>query len=327
MDLKDTVLNLVRTAIKDLDDTEIEIVGAVHKTIRIARIIKDWENLLWLRMTLREVEDQVTRHEIWDEVRPHFTVEELLELNEKNGQILISLRRTDDNLVAGFSLQDTIQRIKTIEQAINSSYISQSPEISTALIGLKKIVFRTKDRLYDYLTKLEANLVAGTLESEHYVNNKLFIIEELENRSPNIIEQLAAADQDCNSDNSEELSHAALSCRRALKSISDLLYPIDKPKVIDVSGQKVELSDEKFINRLWQFLMENVQSKSTRKSLKEEVSSIGNRFEQINSLATKGVHDHITKSEVKSLIMRTYILVGDLLRIESDKIFEGEIRE
>lgn len=327
MDLKDTVLDLVRIAIKDLDNTDIEIVGAVHKSIRIARIIKDWENLLWLRMTLREVEDQVTRHEIWDEVRPHFKTEDLLELNDKNGQILISLRRTDDDLVAGFSLQDTIMRIKTIEQAVSSSYITQTPEIASSLMSLKKIVFRTKDRLYDYLTKLEANLVAGTLESDHFINNKLFIIECLEERSPEIIDQLNAADQDCNSDKSEELSHAALSCRRALKSIADLLYKVERPKKIEVNGREIELSDEKFINRLWQFLVENVQSKSTRKSLQEEIDSIGNRFEQVNSLASKGVHDYLTKSEVKSLTMRTYILIGDLLRIESDSVFEGDIEE
>jgi hypothetical protein len=197
MDLKETILDLVRTAIKDLDEADLDIVGVVHKCIRIARMTKDWENLLWLRMTLREVEDQVTRHEIWDEIRPHFRAEELLELNDKNGEILISLRRTDENLVAGFSLQDTIERIKTIQQAVSSSYISPSPEISTALINLKKIVFRTKDRLYDYLTKLEANLIAGTLESDHYINNKLFILESVEERAPEIIEQLTAADQDC----------------------------------------------------------------------------------------------------------------------------------
>jgi hypothetical protein len=327
MDLKETILDLVRTAIKDLDEADLDIVGVVHKCIRIARMTKDWENLLWLRMTLREVEDQVTRHEIWDEIRPHFRAEELLELNDKNGEILISLRRTDENLVAGFSLQDTIERIKTIQQAVSSSYISPSPEISTALINLKKIVFRTKDRLYDYLTKLEANLIAGTLESDHYINNKLFILESVEERAPEIIEQLTAADQDCSSDNSEGLSHAALSCRRALKSIADLLYQVDKPRKIDVDGKEIELSDEKFINRLWQFLSENIQSKSLRGNLKEEISSIGNRLEKINALASKGVHDYLTKSEVKSLTMRTYILIGDLLRIESDSIFEGEIEE
>jgi hypothetical protein len=327
MELKDTVLDLVRTAIKDLDDADLDIVGVVHKSIRIARMTKDWENLLWLRMTLREVEDQVTRHEIWDEIRPHFRAEELLELNEKNGQVLISLRRTDDNLVAGFSLQDTIERIRTIQHAVSSSFITQSPEIATSLMNLKKIVFRTKDRLYDYLTKLEAKLVGGSLESDHYINNKLFIIESVEERAPEIIEQLSAADQDCNSDNPEGLSHAALSCRRALKSIADLLYKVDEPQKIEVDGREIELSDEKFINRLWQFLSENIESKSLKGNLKEEINSIGNRLEKVNSLASKGVHDYLTKSEVKSLTMRTYILIGDLLRIESDSVFEGEIGE
>tara|TARA_R110002050_G_scaffold274215_1_gene418580 strand:+ start:122 stop:1102 length:981 start_codon:yes stop_codon:yes gene_type:complete len=326
MELKETILDLVRLAIKDLDDANLEIVGVVHKCIRISRITKDWENLLWLRMTLKDVEDQVTRHEIWDEIRPHLQVEELLELNNKNGQLLVSLRRIDDKMVAGFSLQDTIERIKIIENGISSHQI-ETPEISTALMNLKKIIFRTKDRLYDFLTKLEAKLMGGSLESDHYINNKLFIIENIEERSPELLAQLRAAEEDCNSESSEGLSHAALSCRRALKSIADMLWHVDKPQKVEVNGKKVELSEEKFINRLWQFLSENIKSKSLRGNLETEISSIGNRLEQVNSFASKGVHDYLTKSEVKSLTMRTHILIGDLLRIESDSVFEGEVEE
>lgn len=326
MELRETVLDLVRTAIKDLDDSDLDIIGVVYKSIRIARITKDWENLIWLRMTLRDVEDQVTRHEIWDEIRPHFKAKDLLELNEKNSQVLISLRRTDENLVAGFSLHDTIGRIKSIQNVVSSIDEIPPVELIKTLMNLKNIVFRTKDRLYDFLTKLEVNVVAGSLESEHYTNNKLFIIESVERRAPEIIEQLAAADKDCDSNNPEELSHAALSCRRAMKSIADLLYKVEDPKEIKVDGRKVELSDEKFINRLWQFLIENIVSKSIRGNLNAEIKSIGNRLEQINSFASKGVHDYLNKSEVKSLTMRTNILIGDLLRIESDSVFEGDIK-
>lgn len=45
-----------------------------------------------------------------------------------------------------------------------------------------------------------------------------------------------------------------VSCRRLLKDLTDFLYPLKDEPIIGSDGIERELSEENFVNRIWQFV-------------------------------------------------------------------------
>ena len=134
-----------------------------------------------------------------------------------------------------------------------------------------------------------------------------------------VLEQFTAAYRRMNEGDVESRSHALTSCRRILKAVADAVYPAQPIPVNDKAGKARDVSDDKYINRLWLFI-DNVSVGSTvAKSMHATLSEVGARIDRLNELANKGVHSEVTTGEVEWCVVQTYILTGEVLRLHSEK--------
>lgn len=108
---------------------------------------------------------------------------------------------------------------------------------------------------------------------------------------------------------SEELAQASLSCRRILKDLADVLYP---PRKELVEGRKV--TDKEYRNRLWAYISDCLSGRD-KELLLSELDDIGRRVDKIDALANKGIHDKVSLSEVRRLLLGEVILLYDLLTL------------
>lgn len=108
---------------------------------------------------------------------------------------------------------------------------------------------------------------------------------------------------------SEELAQASISCRRILEDLADAVYP---PRKELVKGRKV--TDKEYRNRLWAYISDCLSSRD-KELLLSELDDVGRRVDKIDALANKGIHDKVSLSEVRRLLLGEVILLYDLLTL------------
>ncbi len=98
--------------------------------------------------------------------------------------------------------------------------------------------------------------------------------------------------------------------------MADSLYPPPEDPVVGLDGKERRLTSEQFIARLWQFVYERMRGHSSGEMLMASVKSVGHRLDHLNHLSSKGVHAVVGEREVEQCIIQTYLVVGDLLRLD-----------
>ena len=90
----------------------------------------------------------------------------------------------------------------------------------------------------------------------------------------------------------------------------------DIKPIIGADGKSRILTDDQFINRLWQYVFEKTGRTTSSDLLITSVQDLGNRIDRLYDLTNKGVNTEVLDFEVNQCLIQTYILIGDLLRIE-----------
>jgi len=109
-------------------------------------------------------------------------------------------------------------------------------------------------------------------------------------------------------ENAEEWSQALTTCRRFIECLADILYP---PREGNHSGRRVGRGQ--YINRIWAFMDDSVESDSNRQLAKAHVDYLGSYLESIHGLTHKGVHSKLTRVEAIKAVLHTYLMVADIL--------------
>lgn len=169
-----------------------------------------------------------------------------------------------------------------------------------------------KGKIYNYVAdinykyKFEEKIITIFEKRQNITNDKLKDI------CPDFSKQLISVYDNIESTNEEDWANAIHTCRRILKSVADSLYPAieNQPK-----DGKIKLGKENYINRLIAYIEENVKSKSSKKMIGNSLEYIGKYIDSVYNTSNKGTHDKVTKEEAERCIIYTYILLGDILKI------------
>lgn len=189
--------------------------------------------------------------------------------------------------------------------------------IAPTLIQQRAVLERIKDAAYAYLVDSESELLRGQTVPDALAEGHAFVEKTLAERSPDALTSLIAAQDRLAHGDEEAMSHAATSCRRAIKALADLLYP-PGPPVVDEGGVTRDLDEEHYRNRLVQYVRDR-QGKSTHADvLTSNIRTLGIRLKSLDDLASKGVHVKVSKDEARACVSWTYMLAADLLRIEQE---------
>jgi hypothetical protein len=133
-----------------------------------------------------------------------------------------------------------------------------------------------------------------------------------------------------NAETGEQYAQAMMSCRRVFEYVTDCLFP---PTNEESDGHS--LKKDKYKNRLFEFAKKEFRSNSNIELITTSIVSMTNEWNKLYELSNKGVHDSTHRQECRRCIIRTILLLDDLIslkgtpfdvRIQSDN-FENKARE
>lgn len=330
----DHVAGLVAQALDAADDQSVPASVLTRKAIRIARLRSDWPGLVWLQMEVRTPGDDEARRATVEEVGTYFAPGKLQETWSNATERYLAQRSLDEDRVLVEPLPATEATIASIREQIShlrASQASPAPSfydseqadserlaLMADLLVREQMLARVRQRVADYLGQVERLILLGQASTDVWERNRDFVDRRLSEIAPLALEQFAAAYRRRAEGDPEARSHALASCRRVLKTLADAVYPATDVAERGIDGVERKMSDDKFIGRLCQFATERGRGKASRSLLATQIGELARKLDALNSLASKGVHASVTQIEVDQCLIHTYLIAGDILRIEAD---------
>jgi hypothetical protein len=330
--LSQQIADRLDEAIAAADDPSVALSVVLNKTIRVARLRSDWPAVLWLLMEVRGTKDEQAKDRAGVELAAHFSASELevlwhaaaaafiseRTLSLQGGVMATSIAEAEVTAAALREQAGHIQPPPGLESGllvrVAREAAEQRGQLLSAAAESEQVFARVRSRVSDYLAQTEQQIAFGQVSADVWERNRAFVDTELAAIAPDALGQFQAAYRRQAEDDPEARSQALLSCRRVLKSLADALYPaVDEP-VIGTDGKPHDLTDDKFINRLVEFIS-GALSGAAANVLEAELADFGNRLDALNELASKGVHAKVTQADVDVCVIRTYLFVGDLMRL------------
>lgn len=335
---------LVQQALDALS-TSTKIEPILERCIRIAELRRDYRNLWWLRMEATPwSKDRYL--ELDSAMRPHFSAEEYAALRQRFNTDQLALHRVtmwnekrqdvDDDKVSALTVGELEMRVEEMQGSIahgappaglhsldlyyaNETFQKMRIHNEMTISELRKILVKVRERLHRFLVETETAIVFGQTAANAFDRTRRFVDGELSAIAPEILAEFRAAYERAEAGSPAAYSQALLSCRRVLFAVADLLYPPTGEAVKGHDGVERQMTKVAYRSRLWQYIGEHESSKKTRKFVLDSIETLGQRLDDLDGLANRGVHDQVTAQDADRTIVQTYLLVGDLLQMRGDE--------
>lgn len=215
----------------------------------------------------------------------------------------------DDSVTPGMTPLDT--GIASLRQE------KEKAAVYPLLLQQKLVLERIKDAAYRYLLEVESEMLAGVAVPDVIAQGQSFVESELSILAPEALRALSAAQERLAQGDTEAMSHAATSSRRAIKALADVLCPPGDP-IVDGSGVIRVMDDDHYRNRLVEYVRQRMGRSTHADVLASNITTLGTRLKSLDDLASKGVHSELSRTEADSCVSWTYMLAADLLRVEEE---------
>ena len=320
MDINERIFNLVQEAFDDLENHEIALSSVIRKAMRIANLRNDSKNLAWLKLNIIDVLPDNKKQVLSLNVALE-DMEEYIHYREiyASPDDFNATKREKKVFMKGIpEIENTINRLKSEIDRENPISVKEKDELFKLSLYLDEytlIIKKLENKVHEFLSNTEKQISYEKINEDIFEKNRQYVNSKLNLIAPEVLEKFISAYNRLNERNMESRSQALLSCRRILKSVADNLYPPSKEPVICADGKRRKLTDDKYINRLLQFVNENSKGSAEKDVLLAQITDLGNRLKNIDSLASKGVHDDVSEYEVNQCVIQTYLLIGDILHL------------
>jgi DNA uptake protein ComE-like DNA-binding protein len=161
---------------------------------------------------------------------------------------------------------------------------------------------------HDYASKLYKRVAFSNTPQTSLDILRAEVDSKLLDIAPAAAEKLMIAFKSVASDNPEEWSQALTTCRRFIEALADALYPS-----IDDALKGRSLGKGQYINRLWAFMDNAIESESNRELAKSHVDYLGSYLERTHKLSNKGVHAELKRIEAVKAVFHAYLVAADIL--------------
>lgn len=332
------ILELLRRALEMAERPEAPVSTLVRQATRIASLRHDYAAVFSLQLEtadasagMRTIKDS----SVAEKLRTLLGREEADRIMVEHVERYIQNRSvaTTKNGVFGGSIDGVEQHLHKLKTAAGDPaaaqymtqidayfYLEKLDKVGAQLLpqitAFENILNRVRQKVHDYLVDAESELLTGQTESSLFTRGESYVVQRLQEVSPESLEKYRAAEQRISEGSAENYAQALTSCRRMIKSLADSLYPPTNVPIKGIDGKERILGDDQFMNRLMQFAIDRLGKSTHLKLVEETTNSLGNRLNKLNSLASKGVHQEVTLIEAESCLMWTFFLTADFLRIE-----------
>lgn len=341
MSNKNKILDIINQAQRDLSREKLSII--LNDCLRIAILRNDFANQWWINWEFCTMNDSESMRKYPLTVQHRFTKEnfellwkkyqhewfnereisadDLKILNQPKGTVyalsVIELENKIDYSKAAIDRLVTPQGLAALDAySIEIQNFKARHLLETASIVYQNIIGKIKTRAAAFLNQTEYELSTGRAYSDIFMRTKEFVDEKLSEIAPDVLQKFISINLDTN--NAESFAQSLITCRRVLKSFADSIYPPIKTAVSCSDGKQRILDDEKYINRIWQYIYEKVGKTASSELMQNQLDNLGKRVDYIYSLTNKGVHAAVNEQEANQCIIQTYLLIGDVLRIKNN---------
>lgn len=336
----DRASTLVQELMDRFEDPNETVASLTRRCQRIASLRGDAASLLWLSLELSDIANDfenkggTTRESLANRLLKALPSEEADAIFNVEFASYTRRRMLPGNKANYRSVQQTEELVQTIRQEEETTltppptgmhtydlgkHVSEQTQLRAQLFKsrqpLEASLARIKDRLWEFLSETEYELTFGEATAETFDRLRSYVDNQLTMISPPALDQFQAAYRRLKAGGNEDRAHALTSCRRVLKTIADELYPSSSAPVTGIDGKDRVLGDDKFMNRLLQFVIETIGKHENGAAVQAAVEDVGARLTALNDLASKGVHAEVTIYEVDTCVVQTYLVVADVLRI------------
>jgi hypothetical protein len=324
----DHILEQVVKALDEFDDRTLEV--SVRRTMRIASLMGDSKDAIRLSLELKPIggsreanKEQILKllnadeRENWGKrgSPEDLALKEYIEDRQEVSKGYEDESNDESKFLAHeiSSLEHFLELYKTMENDVN---IMKMVHIQN------KILTMIRNRTYTLLCAYERQLSFSKINDDIYAAYRKRVDAMLLTLAPNVIEQFNAVyrrlrdakNTDSTALNGEVFTHALTSCRRILKTVVDYVQPPDG----SVNENGVTLNDEKYRARLSKFIKEKSNSKSTGETKIAIADNLYGRFEKLDNLTSKGVHENVDLEQAELCAIDTYIVAGEVLRLAEE---------
>ncbi|HAV4197473.1 ComEA family DNA-binding protein [Acinetobacter baumannii] len=318
-DKKAEALKIIEDGLQQLESTKGSVAIAVQKLSRAANLLDEKDIYIWAEYHLANPKYTKPVQNLLDALNAEYKKENE---DERNYDEVIKLRDglSDFGLdyemhvapsidMKGSKASGGLYSVDFIEE--NYNHLLKCKKGNDGELyqkNLKRLLDYIKKTAHYYLSELHNKLkFSGTITSSFDIL-KNAVDDRLLDLDPEIAEQLMLAFKAVSSDKKEEWSHALTTCRRLLESLADKLYPAN-----DLVIGKRTFKQSQFVNRLWQFMNDSIESDSNRDLAQAHVNFLGSWLEKTNKLTNKGVHDDVSQLEATKALFHLYLMLADLL--------------
>jgi len=336
------IQELVRKSIESSEDESVPLSQTIQKCIRIARLRNDFINLWWLHWETIDIAEEKLFIKIIEEIFSHLTKETYNKYQEmyryawvEEREFTLASGSKSEKKVMNKGVQEIelyIEHLETVAEGAHPPdglhpvdlYFENQSATGVKHYALrlvrehKSILSRIRTRVHDFLSQTEKQVIFGQYLSAIFEKNIAYVDQKLSQICPDAQAKFASAYNRLNETNPESWAQSLTTCRRLLKSLADVLYPVPKDPVPGIDGKSHKLTDDKYIARLWQFIFEKLRSSTSGELLIANIQELGNRLDRLYNLTCKGPHADVNEFEVNQCFIQTYLLAGDILRIADD---------
>jgi hypothetical protein len=314
------VLSLVRRALDEFDDRPLEV--SVRRAVRIASLVGDSRTAVRLGYELgpacgdRKANAADVRRLMAD---PAAWGTGQDPSDQALREFIIDRKRSDaadDDKVLVHSLAE----LEYWVSGDHTDFERVDRESAQASFRMRQILELTRHRTFTVLISWERQFGYSSINESIFSAYQRQVDKLLSDGAPELVEKFTAVyrrlqeaaalhpDQEV----PEELSQAITTCRRILKAVVDHVFP---PTDETASGGQ-SLDDAHHRNRLTEFITQQCDSGSHRAMTTAMVSGLYDRFITVDTLTNKAVHAEMALEIANLCALNTYILSGEVLRVQ-----------
>lgn len=204
------------------------------------------------------------------------------------------------------SLPEAETFVASARKRVRFTYGDQS--LLESVTECELVIDRVNNRLHRYATSTLYRLLFEEIPERVLNDTRRKVDAFLAAKCPSALEKFGVAHEELVAQSSENWTNACTGVRRILLDVADALFPATTQTR---DGRKLGPADYK--NRLWAYAKDKITSESQQATLVAELDDVGARIDAIYAQSSKGVHAVVTRDEAERLIVRTYLLIADLI--------------
>jgi len=143
------------------------------------------------------------------------------------------------------------------------------------------------------------------------------VVSILNDTAPQLGEKLWAALHTFETaETTEQLAQVTASCRRIIEYVTDNLLPPREEEILN--GHKI--GNHEYKNRLLAYAEQSKRSDTDISLIAVSMNTLAEQVDSLNDLANKGVHAEVFRHETRRCLLRTIILLDDIISLRTSPL-------